>query len=120
MSRNFDIDELTVLEMFEEGSRDECLQNMRDSLSELEDDPEMQDLVMAVIEKLDDMSDSEYLEIEYYDAVADNDGYDAEGAADEYDLYMETYIYSDDRRHTPVDFMWVAPDDDWLLAGGGM
>ncbi len=120
MNRNFDIDELTVLEMFEAESRDECLQNMRDSLSELKDDTEMHDLVMTVIEKLDDMSDSEYLELEYYDSVADNGDFDSESAADDYDLYMETYFDSDDRFHTPVDFMWVTPEDDWLLAEGGV
>ena len=110
----FDIDELTVLEAFASDSREECLEAMRAALPELEDDREMFDLVISVIGKVEDITDRDYLDLDYYDAVDTGaDGIDI----DYYYDGMYTFIDGESGLHAPVDFIWMDPEH--VSAGSG-
>ena len=104
---HFDIDELTVLEAFVSDSRQECLETMRAALPELEEDREMLDLVISVIGKVEDMTDRDYLDIDYYDAVDTT----SELKTGDY-YYDERYVFIDGEPdlHAPIDFIWMDPD----------
>jgi len=101
----FDIDELTVLELFDCDSRQECLDNMRAALPELEGDLEMFDLVISVIGKVEDMTDRDYLDLNYSEAVF-------EGYYEDDDSDYDEYAFASGLAgpHSPVDFIWVDPD----------
>lgn len=103
---HFDIDELTVLEVFDCDSRQECLDSMRQALPELELDREMFDLVVSVIGKVEDMTDREYRELDCTEAVYDD-----------YDMYADSkyddryaFIEGEPGLHSPIDFMWMDLD----------
>ena len=101
----FDIDELTVLELFDCDSRQECLDNMRAALPELEGDREMFDLVISVIGKVEDMTDKDYLDLNYSEAVF-------EGYYEDDDSDYDEYAFASGLAglHSPVDFIWVDSD----------
>lgn len=112
---HFDIDELTVLEAFASNSREECLENMRAALPELEEDREMFDLVISVIGKVEDMTDRDYLDIDYYDAVDTADDFNSR------DYYYDegsAFIEGESELHAPIDFIWMDPD--YIYASPGV
>jgi len=111
----FDIDELTVLELFDCDSRQECLDNMRAALPELEGDREMFDLVISVIGKVEDMNDRDYLELDYTDAVYE-DYYD--NVYSSYDRY--SFLEGELELHSPVDFIWMDPDYSGMIPAAEM
>jgi len=108
---HFDIDELTVLEVFDCDSRQECLDSMRLALPELELDREMFDLVVSVIGKVEDMSDREYRELDCTEAVYDD--YDMDAGNNYDDRYA--IIEGEPELHSPIDFMWIDPDYSSLI-----
>ena len=104
---HFDIDELTVLEAFASNSREECLENMRAALSELEEDREMFDLVISVIGKVEDMTDRDYLDLDYYDAVDTAADFNS---SDYYYDARSACIEGESELHAPIAFIWADPD----------
>ena len=113
---HFDIDELTVLEVFDCDSRQECLDSMRQALPELELDREMFDLVVSVIGKVEDMTDREYRELDRTEAVYDD-----------FDMYVDSnyddkyaFIEGEPELHSPIDFMWMDPDFSSVISAAEM
>ena len=73
MKIDFTFDEMMVLAIFEEDSRSKSIESMYEILSEVQEDPEMEELVISTLDKLEKISDEEYLQIDFR----------------EYDLYMD-------------------------------
>ena len=73
MTIDFTFDEMMVLAIFEEDSRSKSIDSMYEILDDIRDDPEMEKLVISALDKLERISDDEYLQIDFR----------------EYDLYMD-------------------------------
>lgn len=73
MKIDFTFDEMVVLAIFEEDCRSKSIESMYEVLGEVHEDPEMEDLLVSTLEKLEKISDEEYLQIDFR----------------EYDSYME-------------------------------
>ena len=67
MKIEFNEDEMLILGIYEEESRAECIEAMKTTLDDLTDDPEMLDLVQGTIEKLSQITDEDYLHIDFSD-----------------------------------------------------
>lgn len=73
MGIDFTFDEMMVLAIFEEDSKSKSIDTMYEVLDVIHDDPDMEELVISALEKLEHLSDEEYLQIDFR----------------EYDLYMD-------------------------------
>ena len=73
MGIDFTFDEMMVLAIFEEDSKSKSIDTMYEVLDVIHDDPDMEELVISALEKLERLSDEEYLQIDFR----------------EYDLYMD-------------------------------
>ena len=67
MKIEFNEDEMLILGIYEEESRAECIEAMKTTLDDLTDDPEMLELVQGTIEKISQLTDEEYLQIDFSD-----------------------------------------------------
>lgn len=67
MNTKFTVEESNLISIFEDKNREKVIQNIRDVRKHL-DDEEMLELVSRVLEKLDRMSDEEFLELEFVPA----------------------------------------------------
>ena len=67
MKYEFNEDEMLLLAIYEEDSREESIEAMQNILGDLTDDPDMQELVQETIEKLSQITDEEYLQIDFSD-----------------------------------------------------
>ena len=67
MKIEFNEDEMLILGIYEEESRGECIEAMKETLDDLTDDPEMLSLVQGTIKKLSQLTDEEYLQIDFSD-----------------------------------------------------
>ena len=103
MMQYFDMDELQTLDMFRSDSVEECLEGLRDAAQDFYKDETLTELLTGIIDKLEHMSDSEYLQIDYTEAFEDLD-YDQ-------DEYFDTGTITEDYESSvsPVDFMWGMP-----------
>ena len=106
MKIDFTFDEMMVLAIFEEGSRSKSIDAMYEVLSEIHDDPEMEELLISALDKLERTSDEEYLQIDFR----------------EYDLYMdELDDYTDDEESAVVpDAAQYIGRIDYALPGGAI
>ena len=73
MTNEFTFDEMMVLAMIKEESRSKSIDAMNEMIGEIEEDPEMQELVQGVMYKLENISDEEYSKIDFseYDQYVD-------------------------------------------------
>lgn len=67
MRIEFTEDEMVVLAMQEAETRSECLEKLDVLIPELSEDPDMQELVQDASDKLAQITDSEYMEIDFSD-----------------------------------------------------
>ena len=71
MKTEFYEDEMMILAMYKEPSREESIKAMQAVLKDLSDEPDMLELVQETIAKLSQITDEEYIQI-------DLEGYNAE------------------------------------------
>lgn len=120
MIMNLDIDELTLLEMFEGGTREDCLDSLREALGDFDGDREMQDILRILIDKVGEMTDREYTELDYTEAVTGMDP-GSESAGGSYDEYGDqddsVFIEVEEPLGPAADFMIFEPDYDGLPEG---
>ena len=64
MNTKFTVEESNLISIFEDKSREKIIQNIRDVRKYL-DDEEMVELVSRVLEKLENMLDEEFSELEF-------------------------------------------------------
>ena len=104
MKIDFTFDEMMVLAIFEEDSRSKSIDAMYEVLGEIHDDPEMEEILISALDKLERISDEEYLKIDFR----------------EYDLYMdELDDYIDDRETAvALDATQYIGSIDFALPGG--
>ena len=65
MKFDFNEDEILILGIYEEESREKSIEAMKAILEDLTDDPEMLELVRGTIDKLSKLTDEEYLQIDF-------------------------------------------------------
>ena len=65
MKFEFNEDEILILGIYEEESREKSIEAMEAILEDLTDDPEMLELVRGTINKLSKLTDEEYLQIDF-------------------------------------------------------
>jgi len=104
MKIDFTFDEMMVLAIFEEDSRSKSIDAMYEVLGEIHDDPDMEELLISALDKLERISDEKYLKIDFR----------------EYDLYMdELDDYIDDgETAVALDATQYIGRIDFALPGG--
>ena len=106
----FDEEELFAIAVFEPDTRVNTIKRLERVLPELQDDPEMRDLIRSAREKLKKISDREYslLDLDSYreelewDMNEEENGIDAETAEDNVEETEKQRRKSDERRTQPV------------------
>ena len=76
MGIDFTFEEMMALAIFEEDRRSKSIDSMYEVLSEIQDDPEMEELLISALDKLERISDEEYLQIDFREYDQDVDTLD--------------------------------------------
>ena len=76
MGIDFTFEEMMVLAIFEEDNRSKSIDSMYEVLGEIQDDPEMEELLICALDKLERISDEEYLQIDFREYDQDVDALD--------------------------------------------
>ena len=76
MGIDFTFEEMMVLAIFEEDSRSKSIDSMYEVLGEIQDDPHMEEILISALDKLERISDEEYLQIDFREYDQDVDALD--------------------------------------------
>ena len=101
MGIDFTFDEMMVLAIFEEDSRSKSIDSMYEILGEIKDDPEMEELLISALDKLEQISDEEYLQIDFREYDQDVDA-------------LDEFLHDDE----PAAAYYDDEPTAWLDAGG--